>query len=289
MPDPNPNPAPNPNPDPNPNPNPNPDPNPAPWHGQTDAEVAAYIQNKGWKDWNGVLGSYRAAEKMIGRNPEDLIARPQDGDAAGWAKTYDRLGRPASPDKYDLKGGMPDGAQVDEQFMKTMADMFHKHGLTASQAKALATDFNIYQTKQAQAADDDKRTNFAAEKLALQQEWGGGYERMKNAASTAVKALGFTAAEVDALEGVIGFKGIMQKFAALGQKLADPTFVSPDGGARFDDTMTPAEAKVEIEKLKLDKDFGSALRGGAMHPASKAAKQKWSELHRIAYGDEPVR
>ena len=55
------------------------------------------------------------------------------------------------------------------------------------------------------------------------------------------------------------------------------------------DQMTPAEAKAEIEKLKLDKDFGAALRGGAMHPSSKSAKQKWSELHRIAYGDDPVR
>ncbi len=143
--------------------------------------------------------------------------------------------------------------------------------------------------QQAQTAENDKRTNFAAEKLALQQEWGGGYERMAGAAKTAVKALGFSAEEIDALESVVGFKGVMQKFAALGQKLSDPSFVSPDGGARFDDQMTPAEAKAEIEKLKLDKDFGAALRGGAMHPSSKSAKQKWSELHRIAYGDDPVR
>jgi hypothetical protein len=261
----------------------------APWHGQTDPDAVAYIGNKGWKDVNGLLGSYRAAEKMIGRDPETILARPADGDEAGWAKFYDKVGRPASPDKYDLRGGLPEGAQIDDAFMKNMATMFHKHGLTAAQAAGIAKEFNASQIAAAQQADNDARTSLSTDKADLLKAWGGGYERMMNSAQTAVAALGFTKAEVDAIEGVIGYKGVMEKFAALGQKLTDPSFVTADGGARFGDTQTPAEAKAEIEKLKMDPGFKAALHGGPMHPGKKAASEKWTKLHQVAYGSEPLR
>jgi len=259
------------------------------WHGLTEQADIEYVGNKGWQNTQQLYKSYRAAETFLGRNPDELLTRPKDGDAEGWNRVFDRLGRPSSAEKYNMKSGLPDGLQMDESFTKPMAAIFHKHGLTEAQANGIAQEYNQMLAKSMQETDVQARTSVAADKASLVREWGGGYERMMNSAQTAVAALGFTAAEIDAMENVLGYKGVMQKFAALGQKLSDPQFVSGDNANTFSDVMTPAEAKNEIEKLKLDKEFKAAMYGGPTHPSRKAAQEKWSQLHSIAYGNDPVR
>jgi hypothetical protein len=257
-------------------------PPPAPWHGVTDPVEAAFIDNKGWKSPADVIKSYKGVEKLVGRDPESLLSLPKPGDTAGWEALYSRLGRPESPDKYDLKIGA-EGLTVDEGFQKQVAGMLHKAGVSTEQAKVIAGEYNTFLKAQNEQAAKDYELNVTTDKQALLKEWGGGFERKMNAAQAGVAALGFDNTIVNAIEGAIGYGATMRLFAGLGEKLTgDHRFVGPDGAPKFSGAMTAPEAAAEIEKLKGDKDFQSTLHD-KQHPNYKTNLKKWQDLFAVAY------
>ena len=267
-----------------PAPAPAPSPAPAPWHGVTDPEGVGYVTNKGWQTPADIIKSYQGAEKLIGRDPSTLVPIPKPGDEAGWATVYSKLGRPETADKYDLKVGLPKDATPDEGMSKAMADVFHKAGLNSEQAKIIAEAYNTTASGKAAQMTKDYELNVATDKKSLLTKWGGGYERMMNSAQTAVSALGFDAKAVDALESAMGYAGVMEFFAGLGQKLGDDRFVS-GAGKTFSGTMTPGEAQTEITKLKQDTVFQGTLRD-KMHPAHKENLKRWQDLFALGYPEQ---
>jgi hypothetical protein len=98
-----------------------------------------------------------------------------------------------------------------------------------------------------------------------------------------VHALGFTGDMVDMLESKMGYAGVMKFFAGLGQKLGgEDGFETGSNAPGFSGTLTPDEAKAQIAAMKLDPNQTKALQDNS-HPAHKATKQKWTELHGIAF------
>ena len=254
----------------------------APWHGITDPEGAVYIANKGWQTPADVIKSYQGAEKLIGRPADSLLVIPKPGDEAGWNQVYARLGRPESPDKYDMKAGVAEGTTPDAKLSEKMAASFHKAGLSTEQASLLSKEFNAFSTEQAIQAQKDYDLNIQTDKRGLLQKWGGGYERMMNSAQSAVASLGFNGKMVDAMEAAIGYGATMEFFADLGQKLGEHKFVSSSGASGIPGQLTTVEAQAEITKLGQDKVFQGILHD-KRNPAYPAHLKKWQDLFAIAY------
>jgi hypothetical protein len=278
--DPTPTPAPAPAPTPAPAPAPAPAPEPS-WHGFTDPETVAYVQNKGWQNPADAIRSYRGAEKLIGRDPDTIVPLPRADDPDGRRSFLSKLGVPESPDKYEFEA--PEGMQPDPDYQKYIKETFHKLGLPAAEAKQLTKAHNEYLAQQIQKAEEDYKLGVESDKQALMAEWKGGYERMFNRAKTAANALGFTPEMVDAIERSVGYAGTYKFLAEIGGKLAEDSFVtSDDKSTRFGDTMTPAEAKGEWDKLKLDEAFTKALYD-VSHPGHQSAAEKQKRLFGIMY------
>jgi hypothetical protein len=283
MPDPNPAPAPAPAPAPDPNPAPAPAPA-AEWHGipATDAEGTAYIKNKGWTGPADVIKSYQGAEKLIGRDPNTLLAIPRADDPAGLRTALGKLGLPESADKYELPKP-PEGLALDASYEKFARTAFHKAGLTASMAKTLTEEHHAYVTAVAAQQEKDYALSVAADKTALLNEWKGGHERMKNAAETAAKTLGFSPEMIDGIERSVGYAGTWKFLADLGKRMGEDGLVlGGDKGGDFTGTLTPAEAKAEWEKVKLDPNMMAALKD-KNHPAHKSTKEKQTALFKVMY------
>lgn len=254
-----------------------------PWHGITDPEVAAYVTNKGWQSAADVIKSYQGAEKLIGRDPSQVLIMPRADDPDGIKAVFAKLGMPESPDKYDVKVGLPQGASVDENFAKSMQGLFHQANLTDSQAKALAGGYNQLLASLAEQQAKDYELNVEADKKSLMEEWRGGHERMMNLAKNAAQTLGFTGEAIDAMEKTMGYAGTYKFLADLGKKLGEDSFVSPaTKTAAFEGMMTPEEAKSAWDQTKLDPNFMAALRDPS-HPGHKAAQEKQTKLFRIMY------
>ena len=151
----------------------------------------------------------------------------KDATPEEWAAFYGQLGRPETPEGYELP--LPEGD--DGAFAKEMAPILHKHGVTAAQAKGLAEDWNAMaqaQQAQAQAAEaqriaalDSKNRAEAAE---LANEWGQANEANMHFAKLAVgqffpkeKAAGI----ISAIESQVGYKETIKFLYGIGKGLGE--------------------------------------------------------------------
>jgi hypothetical protein len=247
----------------------------------TEAADIAYLDNKGWKSPADVYKSYRGVETLVGRDPSTLVPLPRLDDPEGFRSVMQKLGLPESPDKYEFD--KPADMALDEGYMGWARQTFHKVGLPAAQAKQLTAEHNAYMKSVLEQQAKDYELSVTADKQSLLKEWGGGHERMMNAATTAAKTLGFTPEMIDSMEKTVGYASTMKFFAQLGQKLGEDKLISQEGGPkRFGDTLTPDEAKVQWEQSKLDPNFTKALNDN-QHPGHKAAKDKQTQLFAIMY------
>jgi hypothetical protein len=249
-----------------------------------DPDAAAYVANKGWKNPADVIQSYRGAEKLIGRDPNTLLTIPKADDPAALRGVLTKLGLPETPDKYAF-AEPPEGITQDEGYVAFARGAFHDIGLLPAQATRLTDLHNQYMANVLQKQAADYNLSVETDKKALLAEWGGGHERMMNAAKTAAKALGFDATTIDAIERDKGYAGTWRFFAELGKKLGEPGFTSSTGSASFNNaTMTPDEARIQWQQLQNDPVWKKEA-ADRTHPNHEAAAKKQRALFAIMYPD----
>lgn len=159
--------------------------------------------------------------------PAPLKMPSKDATAEEWAAFYNQLGRPETPDAYELP--VPEGDTG--EFAKEMAPILHKHGITAEQAKGLANDWNsmVAAQQEAQAkAQADAQVAAAAKNTAeaadLKNEWGTAHDANMEMARRAVRQFipGDKPAEViAALESKLGYKATIQFLHNIGKGLGE--------------------------------------------------------------------
>jgi hypothetical protein len=173
------------------------------------------------------------AAAVAGDQPAEAPAEPtlkmpgKDATADDWAAFYSAIGRPETPEAYELP--VPEGD--DGTFAKEFAPILHKNGLTADQAKGLAADWNSYVAKLQADADAAEASRAAAmnaqntaEATALQNEWGQKHTENMELARRAVQQ--FMPGEkagpaIAALESVLGYKGTIQFLHGIGKGLGE--------------------------------------------------------------------
>jgi len=171
------------------------------WTAGLDADAKTYLETKGFKSPAEALTALKGYEP------------------------------PATADAYEIP--VPEGESPD--FAKAVAPLFHKAGLSATQAKALAEGWNEMQSGQkAAAAQAEADAATAAEAAAkredatLQAEWGKDYTANKEHARRAAMQFlpGDDAAKtafVAELERKFGYTATMKMWATIGQGLAEHT------------------------------------------------------------------
>ncbi len=173
---------------------------PAPWTASLDAATKSYVEARGFKGVHELAGKLREFEP------------------------------PASADKYEIP--VPEGES--DEFAKAVAPLFHKAGLSAAQAKALATEWNGLQAaqresaKQAQEASDREASALALrQEEELKREWGETFTAKTEGARRAVRS--FVPGKTDdeklefasAMEKQFGYAGMMKFWAAIGDHMAE--------------------------------------------------------------------
>ncbi len=232
-----------------------------------------------YKDVLSVLRSNVHAQKMIGA---DKIPIPgKDAKPEDWANVWNKLGRPESPDKYDLKAVSPLDKAIpyDYDGEKAMLAKMHALGMTQSQVAGLLSDYRQNVGSSYGNVTKQQAEAQAAQSEAIRKEYGQAFtEKMTHAENFALDMLGEEA----------GMKLLMDnrtnpEFIRLLVKASETT--REDSSARgkstgLDGALTPAEAKAEIEQLKMDahKDPKHPLID-KQNPGYAAAQARWAKLH----------
>jgi len=129
---------------------------------------------------------------------------------------------PADAAAYQLP--VPQGD--DGKFAQVASGWFQKAGLNVAQAQAVASQWNEFQTAQAQA----QQAESARQVEALKGEWGTEYTANVETARKAMKAFGVGTDMIDKIAGQMGDAATIKLFSTIGKSMSEST-LNPGAGA----------------------------------------------------------
>lgn len=222
-----------------------------PWYKQAGVadEHHQWLQGKQFADVDTALSSYRSLEGIIGR---ERLAVPKDAeDQSAYDAIYKTLGRPDSPDKYEL----PENSKIDGDQWKVFAPIFHEAGVSQNQAAQILSAYEARATELHEAAEVERTNQETAQIAALEKEWGSAHEANTDIASRAFRALGLDEAMSDKIEQALGYDATMKLFHKIGSGMSESRLIQDGrpGDAGAGSTLEGAQNK--LDALLNDKEF----------------------------------
>jgi hypothetical protein len=214
----------------------------------TDADALAWLANKKFATPGALVDAYRQTERAF------HTAIPGENDPAErWDAFYKRVGRPDSPDGYEVAA--PEGFESNPEFTGRFKETAHKMGLSARQAAGMVEWYNqeALATMQAEA-------NAAREQQQLRSEWGADFNKNIETARRGMQVLGIDNATLDGMGRGIGVDQALKLMAKLGTMTSED--VLRGGGAVPGFTVSEETAQAELDSFAADKDAVAKLRAG---------------------------
>lgn len=249
-----------------------------------EAEDVGFIQNKGWDSPVKAIKAYQNLEKFHGVPADQLIKLPKDFNEEGALDPiYTKLGRPESPDKYDIK--LPEGIQVDDNRLNLAKEVGHKIGLNNKQIQALA-EFDASYQQEAMANHEKAVAQKQEQELTgLQKEWGTHFEERAELGRRFVRnnlPEGIDKeATLSAIEQAIGTAATLKLFANAGEKSREDSVPDSSGDRPFGYTREQALAD---KKALMDELQGDKTRLSNYNSGKGADIEKMKKLNAIIAG-----
>ena len=194
--------------------------------------------------------SYVNATRMIG---QDKVAVPNNNSTDDqWNEVYDKLGRPESPDKYQLEV-KSDVVPLDESAVKSFAENAHQLGLNNKQAQGILEFYKNSMEGSAQQNQIDMETAQANAEQELRKEWGGNYEaNIKKAGAVAKANMDANILDMQLKDGTrLGdHPAIIKGFANIANLMSEDKLVSTES----ENVSQGIDYSAEISKIVNDRD-----------------------------------
>jgi hypothetical protein len=129
--------------------------------------------------------SYINATRMIGQ--DKIVVPNKNSTEEVWEEAYEKLGRPETPDQYNLNF-KSDVVTIDDSAIKSFAEQSHKLGLNSKQAEGVLNFYKNNMEGIAQQSKIDTETAQAQSEQVLRQEWGRDFDAKVKQAGAIAKA-----------------------------------------------------------------------------------------------------
>jgi len=193
------------------------------------AQLAADLQsNEGLTQFQTISDLGKAFVDLSGKASSSVQIPGEGASEKDIADFYAKLGRPDSPDKYDLKRPeLPDGVPYDEEAEKFYRTEFHKAGFTQKQ---METAFNLHNQRTLAALKASREAQDKAVKEAessLRREWGKEFDQKFELAKRAAFWSGGQALRDELARTGIGNNPLLVKaFAMFGSQMSEDKLVT---------------------------------------------------------------
>lgn len=261
-----------------------------PWYeGKAEAEHIGHWQNKGWDAKDPGLVAIEAtkahlnAEKLLGVPSTQLLRLPVDPskDPDAMKVVWSRLGAPAKAEEYELpafKGA--DGKVLDPNLDTALRETMLKVGVPKSMATDIAATIAKVTTDAKLANEANVAAALKDQAEMLKKNWGTNFDTNKVVATNAAKALGFTPAEIDDLEKLTSYAGIMEKLRLVGTKIGEASFLQPNGPGGMN-IASRQQAVARLEELKRDTGWTKKLMDGDV-----AVRREFDDLSKLSSSED---
>jgi hypothetical protein len=228
-----------------------------------------------------LVKNYDHAQRALGAPKIALPTKHATDD--DWNRIFDKLGRPESPDKYELK---IDG-EFDEQILSGFKEISHKTGILPKQAQQVLDWFNETQGAKIAEHQQSQERELASRQQELKQKWGQAFEKNLSVADSAVAEL-LSDEQFEYLNqrGLTKDPAIAEIFYEIAQKaLGEDKLRGSEEKRQGFGVMTPEEAKRKIGEIRGNAEHPYNVQG---HPNRAAAAKELQSLYEMAYGTEPA-
>lgn len=224
---------------------------------------------KDYKDMNSLVKAYIHQQKLIGT---DKIPAPNDKwGQEDWDKFYSTLGRPESPDKYEIEmPELPEGVQIPEKHLEWLKEDLHASGMTQRQAEEFIKRNLGRLSEEMESRQKEQETRL----LEFQKAKGDEYKKIERAAQMFVQEFGSPEIiEFFDKSGLGNSPELIELLGKAGSALMEDGGRG-SGGRGFQGSTDPES---ELRALMADEKFKVALYDGG-NPDHEWAVNKRLEL-----------
>lgn len=226
------------------------------WANEFDHDTQVLVNKQGWQTPADLAKSYTNLRSMS--DDGERLKLPTDADdAEGWAEVFSKLGRPESPEGYELPEIEVAEGEVDMSAM--FRQWAHSAGLNQKQTAGLFGDFTSQMNEIKDAQITAQQGAQAAGLTEIKGEWLDNYKDNLTTAMAAAEKMGLDEAGVVAVERQMGTANFLRTYLALGQALAPKKDASGEPASGL---MTPEAALAESKRLMGEKEFSKNLLDG---------------------------
>ena len=231
------------------------------WRAALPADLAGHPALARYKDVGALARAYRDLAAWQGR----AIALPPEDDAAGWARVWDRLGRPKGAEGYGAPE-FPAGMAMTPEQVQRLAAVAHRHGLSDKQFRGLFAELAGIVLQDQTGRAQNQRCAAMEARAGLENAWGPRFDGHAEIARRAMRALGFP-------ESLAANPRLLERFHAAGVKLGEDAVV---GRAASGTDLASADARRRIDGIRAD---GAHPFNDAQHPGHADAVSAMQKLY----------
>lgn len=234
---------------------------------------------KDFKDVGGLAKSFIDTQAMVGNSVRIPGENASDEDVA---KFYTSLGRPETPDGYELSTWeQPQGFKANEDMTSSFKTVGHQLGLTGKQMEGLNNWYGEQINGMATNMQTDRDNRAKTVMAEFRKELGASADAKIDLASAAMNK--FASKEIIEYLDETGLGNdpmLLRLFMGVADNMGEDQILN--GNVNNSMQLTPALAKEEIAKLQRDADFMRQYNT-AGDPGHEDAKKKMTDLFQLAY------
>jgi hypothetical protein len=196
------------------------------WRDSLPDDIKGNTSLEKFSDVSTLAKSYINAESMIGK--DKMVVPGVNTTEDEWNDIYTKLGRPSTPDEYNLELALEEGEAVDDQLFASFKDAAHKHGLSPQQAQGILDYYSAISTE---TLNEQSNAGMLAQEQSsreLREEWGRSYDdNLSKASQIGKQYLGEDAFQLQMADGsMLGDNATLIKgLAKLAMVMSEDTLV----------------------------------------------------------------
>lgn len=221
------------------------------WKSSIPEEIRGHSSLEHINDIGALAKSYVHAQQMVGA---DKVALPgKSATADEWGEVYAKLGRPESPDGYELAyNNIPEGAEMDDGMVSWFKETAHKAGMNPQQAQMMLDAYNEMQFSDAESMGLEAQARVEQVESELRKEYGQAFDDRMALANGVLSEFGNPElTEVQLADGTMlgDNPEVIRMLANMGVYLRDKVGEDTLEGVKTSGGVTPNDAQAKVMEL----------------------------------------
>ncbi len=195
--------------------------------------IKTLLDSKQWTNISQLATGYEELQKLVGVG--DPLFIPKDDDIEGWDKLHNKLGRPATHDKYDFK------YEGEQEISPELVDLFKQHSFKQGKSQKMFEADVLFQLEAASEAEkifQTQQTERREENIqSIKSKWGEHYDP--------------TIQRIDVMADKLGVKTFFEEMGIDKEpEVVNMLLTLANGDA--ESTLAPSTETEPIQKSPLD-------------------------------------